>query len=53
MYVLVKYADEYYVVAKNLLESVMDQANASPGDYEIISEIKGEELNTLKSNTHF
>lgn len=48
VYVLVKYADEYYVVAKNLLESVMNQANISPEDYEIISEIKGEDFEYIK-----
>lgn len=51
VYTLVKCENEYYVIAKNLVETVMQQGKRE--NYEIISDFKGQDLERIKAKHPF
>lgn len=44
IYSLVKYKNEYYILAKKLVRTVFSQANIEPENLEIVSEVSGADL---------
>lgn len=47
-YSLIKYENEYYILAKNLLNSVLDQAGIDLNKCQFVVELKGEDLEYVR-----